>query len=182
MPVSTRNVTTFRPRLPISSLLSCQLLCASFPAIEFTSDWAPVVRGSHHSGQYFATFNDWTSDPVEAPVRISVWQRINSGQSEMLYEYESTATYPPTGSFTMEGNVKLNHGFGWWGDGPIFAPVDAKPITYMIDDVEHSADVASIQYRFDRMTWVPEPSTLALLLIALVVIPLIRRQAAEDGR
>ena len=76
---------------------------ASFPAIEFTSDWAPVVRGSHHSGQYCATFNDWTSEAVEAPVRISVWRRINSGQSEMLYEYESTATYAPSGSFTMEG-------------------------------------------------------------------------------
>ena len=157
---------------------------ASFPAIEFTSDWAPVVRGSHHSGQYFATFNDWTSEAVEAPVRISVWRRINAGHSEMLYEYESNATCEPTESFTMEGEVRLNRSIGWWGDGPLFAPVDAEPLPYVIDGVEHWAEIPSIQYEFRSMHWVLEPSTLTLVLIGLVALGLLRigRQTAEDGR
>ena len=121
---------------------------SSSPTIEFASDWAPVVRGSHRSGQYFATFNDWTSEVVEAPVRISVWRRINSGQSEMLYEYESTATYEPTGSLTMEGGVRLNRGMGWWDNGPLIAPVDAEPLPYVIDGVEHWAGIPPVRCEF----------------------------------
>ena len=71
----------------------------------------------------------------------------------------------------------------WSGDGPRFLPVDAEPITSMIGDVEHTAEILAIQYHFDSMVSVPEPSTLARVLIGIsvVVVSRIGRQTAEVG-
>ena len=40
----------------------------------------------------------------------------------------------------------------------------------MIDGVEHWAAIPPVQYEFKSMRWVPEPSTIALQLIALVCV------------
>ena len=99
-----------------------------------------------------------------------VIRHVNWGTREIPSQTEVPVMHEPTESFTMEGHVNLGRStYGsWFGDGPLFSPVDAEPITYMIDDVEHTATVATIQYEFDSMVWVPEPSTLALALVSLV--------------